>query len=191
MDRVLLFLEASATRRRPPCYAAHLLGALSAAAETLGLRSLAQHCAQQLGSRQAALGVYSLAQVRAANAAGQAWLLLDGMVLDVGRWLPEHPGGSAIIPEQALDVDCGRFFEMFHATRESFMYLQDFYIGELVEDDRVSVPLGGGSEPSEEFLATLREYTGFRLRDGAEPSVSTHLGAPARRYAEQVVSVRP
>jgi hypothetical protein len=24
-----------------------------------------------------------------------------GMVLDVTRWLPEHPGGSSIIPAQA------------------------------------------------------------------------------------------
>lgn len=42
----------------------------------------------------------------------QVWLLLDGMVLDVGRWLPEHPGGATIIPAQALDCDCSRFFEV-------------------------------------------------------------------------------
>jgi cytochrome b involved in lipid metabolism len=41
----------------------------------------------------------------------QVWLILDGMVLDVGRWLPEHPGGASIIPKQSLDCDCARFFE--------------------------------------------------------------------------------
>lgn len=47
----------------------------------------------------------------------QVWLLLDGMVLDVGRWLPEHPGGATIIPKQSLDCDCGRFFEVWRRGR--------------------------------------------------------------------------
>ncbi len=34
------------------------------------------------------------------------------MVLDVTRWLPEHPGGSRIIPAQSLNLDCARFFEV-------------------------------------------------------------------------------
>ena len=34
-----------------------------------------------------------------------------GMLLDVRRWLPEHPGGSTIIPTQGLNHDCARFFE--------------------------------------------------------------------------------
>ena len=35
-----------------------------------------------------------------------------GMLLDVKRWLPEHPGGSTIIPKQGLNHDCARFFEV-------------------------------------------------------------------------------
>ena len=31
----------------------------------------------------------------------QVLLMMDGMVFDVTRWLPEHPGGSGIIPAQA------------------------------------------------------------------------------------------
>lgn len=48
----------------------------------------------------------------AANAAGFLWLILDGMVLDVTDWLSEHPGGKSIIPRQALNLDCARFFEV-------------------------------------------------------------------------------
>ena len=33
---------------------------------------------------------------------GETLLLLDGMVLDITRWLGEHPGGSSIIPDQGL-----------------------------------------------------------------------------------------
>jgi cytochrome b involved in lipid metabolism len=51
------------------------------------------------------------ADIRRATAEGRVWLVLDGMVLDVGRWLPQHPGGATIIPRQALDCDCSRLFE--------------------------------------------------------------------------------
>ena len=51
------------------------------------------------------------------------------MVLDVTRWLPEHPGGSTIIPRQALNLDAALFFELYHASRESFLFLKEFYIG--------------------------------------------------------------
>lgn len=50
----------------------------------------------------------------------QVWLLLDGMVLDVGRWLPEHPGGATIIPAQALDCDCSRFFEVSNTLEVTY-----------------------------------------------------------------------
>ena len=38
---------------------------------------------------------------------------MDGMVLDVTRWLDEHPGGSTIIPEQVstLPVTCSKCLE--------------------------------------------------------------------------------
>jgi hypothetical protein len=48
----------------------------------------------------------------ATSLTAQVWLILDGMVLDVGRWLPEHPGGASIIPKQSLNLDCARFFEV-------------------------------------------------------------------------------
>ena len=46
----------------------------------------------------------------ARNAAGECLLLLDGMVLDLTRWLPEHPGGSTIIPGQAWLIS----FQIMH-----------------------------------------------------------------------------
>lgn len=92
----------------------------------------------------------------------QVWLILDGMVLDVGRWLPEHPGGASIIPKQSLDCDCARFFEMYHASKESFLYIEEFYIGELLPADRPAVLMGGRQMPSQDFLQQLREFTTWR-----------------------------
>ena len=52
---------------------------------------------------------------------------------------------------------------MYHASRESFLYLKEFYIGELYPPAAAGqVPLGGGQPPSAEFMAQLREYTQFR-----------------------------
>lgn len=70
--------------------------------------------------------------------------------------------------------------QMYHASRESFLYLQEFYIGELVVADKAHVPLGGRQPPSEDFMVQLSEYTGFRqplLQQLEHSTPATHLGA--------------
>lgn len=70
--------------------------------------------------------------------------------------------------------------QMYHASRESFLYLQEFYIGELVPADKPHVPLGGKQPASEDFMVQLREYTEFRqplLQQLAQSTPATHLGA--------------
>lgn len=66
------------------------------AAQELGCRPLQDWCEHRLGNRAASLACYSFADVQRANAAGKCWLLLDGMVLDVGRWLPGMPGRGLV-----------------------------------------------------------------------------------------------
>ena len=96
---------------------------------------------------------------------GETILILDGMVLDITRWLPEHPGGSAIIPEEGLNIDCAVFFELYHASRQSFLYLKEFYIGELSEQDREKLDSLSLSDkrPSQPFLEQLGRVTTWRL----------------------------
>jgi cytochrome b involved in lipid metabolism len=66
----------------------------------------------EVGLKPLNVEVYGTLQVMPGPRSLQVWLLLDGMVLDVGRWLPEHPGGATIIPAQSLNCDCSRFFEV-------------------------------------------------------------------------------
>ena len=96
------------------------------------------------------------------------------MVLDISRWLSEHPGGNTIIPDQALGCDCAVMFEIYHVSRQSFAYLREFYVGELHRDDRPNVPLpktlppgaqNTGGAASQAFLAELRRHTSWRLKD--------------------------
>lgn len=49
---------------------------------------------------------------RRSHDSDNGWTCGSGMILDVTRWLPEHPGGSSIIPSQALNLECSRFFEV-------------------------------------------------------------------------------
>mmetsp|Transcript_6376 Transcript_6376/g.6593 ORF Transcript_6376/g.6593 Transcript_6376/m.6593 type:complete len:144 (-) Transcript_6376:43-474(-) len=124
-------------------------------------------------------------QIDGPDTRGETLLIMSGMVLDITRWLSEHPGGSSIIPRQALNVDCTVFFEIYHASRQSFLYLKEFYIGELAQEDLALVPCpkddrctrqdatgqqsneeGGARhlKPSSAFIEQLRRVTPWRLR---------------------------
>ena len=64
------------------------------------------------------------------------------------------------------------FFELYHASRESFTYLREFYVGEIYPGDRELVPAASGDEqPSSDFMHQLREFcTPFRYT----PDVVVH-----------------
>jgi len=200
-DRVLLFLEATATGRAFDILPEHLEG-MSNAGDVLKLQSLRDLCARKRGAFESRVRKepISFEEVVRRNGRGkrvgggdgesggedsddgagedksgdtETLLLLDGMVLDVSRWLPEHPGGSGIIPTQALNLDCTVFFEIYHVSRQSFLYLKEFYIGELREADRAKVPRGAeGASPG--FLVQLRQHTSWR--------VSSSTSAPHKSF---------
>lgn len=75
-------------------------------------------------------------------------------------------GGEHIIPQQARCVDSTVWFELYHASRESFTYLKEFYIGEIRKEDLPAVPkatdalgLGGAAgTASDEFMQQLRSF---------------------------------
>jgi len=141
-DKCLVYLEAEATGRTSKYdFDINRTGDLLAAANVLRLRGLQELCEKKQGAFKARIRYYSFEEVVRKNSdEGQCLLLLDGMVLDVLDWLSEHPGGNTIIPSQALNKDCSTFFELYHVSRESFMYIKQFYVGELVEEDVEKVP---------------------------------------------------
>ena len=71
-----------------------------------------------------------------------------------------------------MNKDSCVFFELYHASRESFTYLREFYIGEIYADEREKVPLEA-EKASDDFLAQLREFAQvFRISENAQ--VVTH-----------------
>ena len=169
-DRVLLYLEATA-RGQAFDFDPEYLEDMTKAAEELKLQGLVDLCNQKRGAFDSRVRKEPITfdEVLQRNAAGEMLLTMDGMVLDVTRWLDEHPGGSTIIPEQALNMDSTVFFEIYHASRQSFLYVKEFYVGELRAEDRARVPRPGG-DASPAFVDTLRTFTSWRLRldDAAE-----------------------
>ena len=171
-DKVLLWLERESLGSALPEYDVRTAEALVGAAETLGLVSLADACRASLGAHERRVKTHFWRDVLAHNEAGGVRVVVDGMVLDVKRWLPEHPGGDRIIPSQSVNVDATRHFELYHSSKESFLYLRAFYVGEIVAEDVGSIPppktnrATGAVDPpaSRAFLEQLREYTrGFRI----------------------------
>lgn len=59
--------------------------------------------------------------------------------------------------------------QLYHCTRESFLYLKELYVGELAPEDRHRLQAPKSSdvydspEPSADFLEQLRQYTPFRM----------------------------
>jgi hypothetical protein len=166
LDKVLLHLEA---RLRGADGALDIGTAeqLRPISARLGYRALLEHCDRVLGDFAARLRVYRWAEVCAHNESGGCWIVMDGMVLDVERWLPEHPGGETIIPQQARGVDSTVWFELYHASRESFEYIKEFYVGEIVAPDLPAVPMAtaaanglgtAAGRASDDFMAQLREF---------------------------------
>uniref|UniRef100_A0A7S4QH31 Cytochrome b5 heme-binding domain-containing protein n=1 Tax=Ditylum brightwellii TaxID=49249 RepID=A0A7S4QH31_9STRA len=163
-DRVLLFIT-SLLYPDEHSFALDLseVNALSSAADALGLQVLDDLCQSQSSTFESRVikdRYIRLAEVKTRNDHGELLILLDGMVLDISRWIDEHPGGPSIIPTQALNIDCTVFFEMYHVSRQAFLYLKSFYIGELSPEDAVNLRSSAeGVEASEGFLLSLRSYT--------------------------------
>jgi hypothetical protein len=66
---------------------------------------------------------------------------------------------SHCVLTQSLFVRCCRY----HASRESFLYVKTFYIGEVSPQDRALVPQPQPG-PSVEFIEQLKAFTiSFRL----------------------------
>ena len=194
-DRVLLYLESELHGRgQLHEFDLEYTQEMLAAAEKLSIFGLIDLCQTKLGEFESRVrktyirwsevvrrnGHRNLTEEMAAEAGAttavrksskpeneETLLLIAGAVYDVTRWLPEHPGGNTIIPKQAVNKDATVFFELYHSSRKSFIYLKQFYIGELHPADLQQVPPAGKSKrlakPSPGFLQQVREHTPWRV----------------------------
>uniref|UniRef100_A0A7S2KMS2 Cytochrome b5 heme-binding domain-containing protein n=1 Tax=Leptocylindrus danicus TaxID=163516 RepID=A0A7S2KMS2_9STRA len=155
------------------------INCLAEAAEFLGLQALSDLCSSKVSSfdtrvRKDRYIRFSEIKKRN-NEQNELLIILDGMVLDITRWLEQHPGGPSIIPTQALNIECSVFFEMYHVSRQSFLYLKSFYIGELDPDDVKTLRSSGeGVSASPAFLKSLRSFTEWRVKVNNSAAMEVH-----------------
>ncbi|KAI0556859.1 nitrate reductase [Gracilaria domingensis] len=76
---------------------------------------------------------FSMKEVEKQNSEDSAWIVVDGKVYDATPYLEDHPGGKASILMNA-GQDATEEFLAIHSDKAKKM-LEDYYIGELVEDN--------------------------------------------------------
>jgi len=162
-DKCLIYLQLE-TQGKADEFEFHLheTDQLLEAAKKLGLIGLSRICEQSLGEYSNGIRHQGIPwdEVKERNTNGECLLIIDNQVFDVSNWLEHHPGGNVIIPNQAKNCDATVFFEVYHSSRESFLFLKQLYIGPLLNGQDVPSPTTILVDPSESFLIQLREYMG-------------------------------
>mmetsp|Transcript_69868 Transcript_69868/g.195841 ORF Transcript_69868/g.195841 Transcript_69868/m.195841 type:complete len:524 (-) Transcript_69868:102-1673(-) len=75
------------------------------------------------------LAKYTMREVSGHNTRGDMWIVVDGLVYDVTRFVDKHPGGPLPI-ENMAGKDCTDAFANYHAARVYKNMLPAFLIGE-------------------------------------------------------------
>ncbi|XP_015892588.3 cytochrome b5 [Ziziphus jujuba] len=80
--------------------------------------------------------VYSLAQVSAHNSRENCWLVIEGKVFDVTKFLEDHPGGDEVLLSATGKDATDDFEDVGHSTSARAM-MDEFYVGDI---DSSSIP---------------------------------------------------
>ena len=122
---------------------------------------------------------YTAAEVAEHNNSKSCWMIIAGKVYAVERFLSEHPGGEDVLLETA-GRDATREFEDVGHSKSARDQLNDFFIGDLVEEaaqggDKVAEGAGGGARDG---AATGNGATGEEF-GGAFGRVPAAASAPS------------
>ncbi|PRQ35944.1 putative cytochrome b5-like heme/steroid binding domain-containing protein [Rosa chinensis] len=74
--------------------------------------------------------VFTLAQVSDHNTPKDCWLIINGKVYDVTKFLDDHPGGDDVLLS-ATGKDATDDFEDVGHSENARDMLKDFYVGEI------------------------------------------------------------
>ncbi|XP_045453583.1 cytochrome b5-like [Melitaea cinxia] len=79
---------------------------------------------------------YTIADVASRNGKGgtPVWVIYKDGVYDVTSYIPQHPGGDAILEEAGKDLTKA-FHEMGHSS-DALNIMQKYKIGEIVDEEK-------------------------------------------------------
>jgi cytochrome b involved in lipid metabolism len=80
--------------------------------------------------------VYTVEQVATHSTPNDAWVIFQGNVYDITKFIPLHPGGAALTPYLGQDVEkvwIGGGFAKHLNSNNAYSILSNYKIGRLVE----------------------------------------------------------
>lgn len=80
---------------------------------------------------------YKREEVAKHNDGRSTWMVIHNKVYDVTKFLEEHPGGEEVLLEMAGQDGTEQFEDVGHST-DARGLLEDYYIGDVHEDDIVN-----------------------------------------------------
>ncbi|KAJ1293559.1 hypothetical protein BS78_01G077700 [Paspalum vaginatum] len=101
--------------------------------------------------------LYSMKEAALHNTPEDCWVVVDGKIYDVTKYLEDHPGGADVLLE-ATGKDATEEFDDAGHSKSAKELMQDYFIGEL--DTTPEIP---------EMEVIRKEDTGFasKLMDNA------------------------
>ncbi|KAL1198897.1 Cytochrome B5 isoform D [Cardamine amara subsp. amara] len=80
--------------------------------------------------------VFTLAEVSQHSSSQDCWIIIDGKVYDVTKFLDDHPGGDEVILTSTGKDATDDFEDVGHSTTAKAM-LDEYYVGDI---DSATVP---------------------------------------------------
>jgi len=91
--------------------------------------------------------IITLEELKEHNTAKSCWMAIHDRVYDVTKFLDEHPGGEEVLLEQAGVFATEAFEDVGHST-DARELMEDYYVGDLPEDERESKSSKPSSTPA-------------------------------------------
>uniref|UniRef100_A0A0D9VZ48 Cytochrome b5 heme-binding domain-containing protein n=1 Tax=Leersia perrieri TaxID=77586 RepID=A0A0D9VZ48_9ORYZ len=82
--------------------------------------------------------LFSLEEAASHNTPDDCWVVVDGKIYDVTKYLDDHPGGADVLL-QATGKDAKEEFDDAGHSKSAIELMQDYFIGEL-DDPTPNIP---------------------------------------------------
>ncbi|CAL0302765.1 unnamed protein product [Lupinus luteus] len=104
--------------------------------------------------------VYTLAEISEHNTSKDCWLLIDGKVYNVTKFLDDHPGGGDVLLSSTGKDATDDFEDVGHSTGARAM-LDEFYVGDI---DSTTIPERTKNIPQTQPQNNQDNSSGFTVK---------------------------